>query len=61
MAFLHFSSERFERVKRGLSQEDGFQEGFELFNRSIPRQFRDELLSRRRRDDGEYFRTFGEI
>ena len=61
MAFLHFSSERFERVKRSLSQENGFQEGFELFSRTIPLQLRHQLLSRRRRDDAEYFRTFGEI
>lgn len=60
-AFLHFSSDRFERVKRSLAEMTEFEEGLELFRGNVPIELRRNLRSRCRRNETEYFQTFGEI
>jgi GT2 family glycosyltransferase len=60
-AYLHFSDERFARVKQSLSELDEFDEGLRLFEASNAPQRRAQVRAERVRDDNWYFQTFGEI
>jgi GT2 family glycosyltransferase len=59
MAYLHFNDERFERVRSALSESEGFERGWQLLQQSTARERRNELRSRRTRDDDWYFQSFG--
>jgi GT2 family glycosyltransferase len=60
-AYVHFSDERFERVKERLREMDGFEPGYELFRNSSVEERRAEVRARRVRDDDWYFGRFGDI
>lgn len=60
-AYLHFSDERFARVRKALSEVEGFQAGLRLFKRSDAPSRRALIRAARVRDDGWYFARFGSI
>lgn len=60
-AFIHFSDELFDRVKKSLSGHDEFAEGLDLFRNSSAAERRAHVQATRVRDDQWYFQTFGAI
>lgn len=60
-AYLHFSDERFERVRHSLAELDDFEAGYQLFLQSSAPERRAELRAARVRDDDWYFQKFGSI
>lgn len=60
-AYLHFSDERFLRVREALSAIEGFRAGYQLFQRSDAPARRALIRAARVRDDDWYFGEFGSI
>lgn len=60
-AYLHFSDERFERVRRALAKIEGYQGGYRLFKSSDAPARRAQIQAARVRDDDWYFERFGSI
>lgn len=63
MAWLHFTPDRFERVRSALEEYEEYEEGFALFEASRPalEARRQQLHAMRTRNDDEYFAHWGEI
>ncbi len=60
-AYLHFSDERFERVKASIRPLPGYAEGYALFAGSSAPERRSHVRARRVHDDDWYFQEFGAI
>jgi GT2 family glycosyltransferase len=60
-AYIHFSEARFERVRQALTEYEGYEEGYRLFEESAAPARRAQVRAQRIRDDDWYFQTFGEI
>lgn len=60
-AYVHFSDERFERVRQSLSQLEDFELGYRLFQQSSAPERRAQIRAQRVRDDHWYFQSFGAI
>jgi GT2 family glycosyltransferase len=60
-AYIHFSDERFERVRRALTEYEDYEDAYRLFEKSGAATRRAQVRAQRVRDDDWYFQTFGDI